>query len=110
MSERQKSSLEVALESLPIEYRKSPVVLILYSCFLFFFTWFIITFIIWLFVIMPLASMGMKDLIYECTTLQSFNEISKTCTTKGWVTFIHNIVSFSITVFLLISPTTRTHF
>ncbi|MCC5641620.1 hypothetical protein LC607_01325 [Nostoc sp. CHAB 5824] len=109
MSYRKKMALKVFLDSLPNHYPKNPLFLIIYSCLLFVSVWIIITFSIFLFFIMPFGLI-MKDFIYECRTLEYFNEISTTCTTKGWVTLTHNIVSFSITVFMLFSPTTRTHY
>ncbi|WP_335101570.1 hypothetical protein [Nostoc sp.] len=110
MSYRKKMTLKVFLDSLPNNYPKNPLFLIIYSCLLFVMVWIIITFSILLFVIIPLGFIGLKDFIYECKTLEYFNEISTTCTTKGWVTFIHNIVSFLITVFIVFSPTTLTKF
>jgi hypothetical protein len=110
MNSRPKMALKVFLDSLPNHYPKNPLFLIIYSCILFVMVWIIITFSIYIFVIFPLGLIGMKDFIYECSTSEYLNEISKTCTTKGWVTFIHNIVSFSITVLMLILPTKRTRY
>jgi hypothetical protein len=93
----------VFMESLP-NYPQDPFSLIFFSLLGFLFTWMIVFFAIGLLVIMPIGYMGMKDLIYECNTLEIYNQISTTCTTKGWVTFIHNIVSFMITAFLFLGP------
>ena len=91
------------MEQLP-NCPKDPFSLIFFSILGFLFVWLIIFFIIGFLVIMPLDFMGMDKLIYECNTLETYNQITTTCTTKGWVTFIQNIVSFLIAAFMFLAP------
>lgn len=102
-SPHRKIALKVFLDSLPSNYPKDPLFLVIYSFLLFVFQWIMVTFIIgfigFLF-IKPLGFMGIRDLMYECNTLENFNQISTTCTTREWVGFF----SFLLTVLMFLTP------
>ncbi|MDB9305351.1 hypothetical protein PN488_13345 [Nodularia spumigena CS-591/12] len=102
-SPRTKIALKVFLDSLPSNYPKHPLFLIIYAFLVFIVLWIMITLIIgfigYIF-IMPLGFMGIRDLMYECNRLENFNQISTTCTTRDWVGFF----TFLLTVLMFFTP------